>query len=636
MQNAFSIITLPLLSTLLAAGHAAAQTETPQLDTGLAVSGLWFDPASDGEGFNVIQSEAGTTLYFYGYDTAGQQLWLVSNTVTEPLSLGEPRTFDAYRAQDGDFDAPAPSELLEPWGSISVTIGDCDNATFELLGDDGAKVSQAVRLAGIDGHFCPDQRVDDLERFGLAGLWFDPERDGEGFNVIQSDAGTTVYFYGYDDGGEALWLVSETLAEPLGAGDARLLSVFRGTGGTFDAPIPGADLDRWGTLIIVGNDCGDVRFELDGADGFKRADASKLAGVRGNDCSEPEVRVTADGVEFVRTPDQAFEGLPEWPYPPNYVEIDGMRQAYVDAGPATGPVVLLLHGQPSWSYLYRKMIPVLSEAGYRVIAMDHLGLGRSDKPIDIEAYSYLGHADRLERFIEALDLRDINLFVQDWGSLIGLRVAGLHPDWFATIAVGNGTLPVIPAGVEVFPTVEEPDEVLDLESPYGVIPDQQVNFYDGCDLLFPRDDNSYFGVWMEYAMKGISFRASETLEANTWFDLPPLEEAAYDAPFPSRRFMAGIRAFPSLINETPGVNQEAEAGLLAFERPFLTIWGANDAGALGACETQQYFIDNVPGAAGQPHVRLPEASHFLQDDQGEEIARRLVDFYGSNGIGDDQ
>jgi len=184
--------------------------------------------------------------------------------------------------------------------------------------------------------------------------------------------------------------------------------------------------------------------------------------------AEPELRTTPDGVEFVRTPDSCFENLPEWPYEAKYVEIDGLRQAYIDEGPEDGEIVLLLHGQPSWSYLYRKMIPTLVDAGHRVIAMDHIGLGRSDKPTDVDFYTYLGHIDRLEKFIEDLQLRDITLFVQDWGSLIGLRVAGTHPEWFARIAVGNGMLPVIPEGTLPFGAVEDPDVEDDsLSSPSG-------------------------------------------------------------------------------------------------------------------------------------------------------------------------
>jgi pimeloyl-ACP methyl ester carboxylesterase len=343
--------------------------------------------------------------------------------------------------------------------------------------------------------------------------------------------------------------------------------------------------------------------------------------------AEPVIRTTALGVQFVRTPDACFAALPDWPYAPLYVEIDGLRQAYVDEGPAAGPVVLLLHGQPSWSYLYRKMIPVLADAGFRVIAMDHLGMGRSDKPVDLASYSYLGHNDRLLRFIEALDLRDINLFVQDWGSLIGLRVAGLHPERFARIAVGDGRLPVVPAGYQPFPPVENPDEIADVTPPFAAIPAQQVPFYDGCEKNAGLPDSSYFAEWMIYAMKGRDFRPSLVVEAMTWFDLPDDEAAAYDAPFPSRTYLAGARVFPSLANELPGVNDDAWAGLAAFARPFLTLWAANDPGQLGGCEVQQELVDSVPGAAGRHHDRLPAASHFLQDDQGPEIARRLVDFY---------
>jgi hypothetical protein len=155
-----------------------------------------------------------------------------------------------------------------------------------------------------------------------------------------------------------------------------------------------------------------------------------------------------------------------------------------------------------------------------------------------------------------------------------------------------------------------------------------VPFYDGCELLIPRGDD-YFGQWMIYAMKAESFHPAEVLEASTWFDLPEDEEAAYDAPFPSRIYMAGPRVFPSLINEIPGQTEQAWTALGSFERPFLTLWAANDPGLQGSCETQQAWIDHVPGALGQPHDRLPEAGHFLQDDQGEELAARLVDFYAT-------
>ena len=160
-------------------------------------------------------------------------------------------------------------------------------------------------------------------------------------------------------------------------------------------------------------------------------------------------------------------------------------------------------------------MPVLADAGYRVIAMDHLGMGRSDKPVDIAEYSYLGHGDRLERFIQQLGLSDINLFVQDWGSLIGLRVAGLHPDWFSTISVGNGALPVFPQGYQHIDPIENPDQIEDLPAQFANIPEQQVPFYDSCDLILEGAVHD-FGVWANYAMKARSFKASEVLEGLTW------------------------------------------------------------------------------------------------------------------------
>ena len=233
-----------------------------------------------------------------------------------------------------------------------------------------------------------------------------------------------------------------------------------------------------------------------------------------------DTMTTTDGVQFVRTPDEYFDNLPDWPYAYQYIEINGLRQAYAEAGPANGEVVLLLHGQPSWSYLYRHMMPTLANAGYRVIAMDHLGMGRSDKPVNIEDYSYLGHADRLESFILEMGISDINLFVQDWGSLIGLRVAGLNPDWFATISVGNGDLPLIPAGASPYPPVNNPNEVEDIPSPFAAIPDQQVPFYDGCDLILQ-------GVDAEENFGEALFNVNQIL----YFDNVPLVPAGFCGTF---------------------------------------------------------------------------------------------------------
>jgi haloalkane dehalogenase len=350
-------------------------------------------------------------------------------------------------------------------------------------------------------------------------------------------------------------------------------------------------------------------------------DASCIDGV------EVEIMTTEAGVEFVRTPDACFENLPDWPYEPQYVEIDGLRQAYVDVGPTDADeIILLLHGQPSWSYLYRKMIPALEQAGHRVIAMDHLGMGRSDKPIDPGYYTYLGHVERLEAFIQELELENITLFAQDWGSLIGLYVVGTNPDWFDRVVIGNGFLPTFETGSVPYELPDNPKLTRRLfYRTITSIPEQQPAFYDDeGQLLEERDD--HFSVWIDYARNDERFKASQILEAMTYFDLSEEELAAYNAPFPSRIFMGGPRAFPGLVNQLPGVTDAAWEGLGEFDKPFLTIWGGNDPGNLGQPEVQQALLDHIPGAEGQPHTRLPEASHFLQDDQGEEIARRVNAF----------
>jgi haloalkane dehalogenase len=260
--------------------------------------------------------------------------------------------------------------------------------------------------------------------------------------------------------------------------------------------------------------------------------------------------------------------------------------------------------------------------------MDHLGMGRSDKPIDPDYYTFLDHVHRLETFMQELELDDtqLTIFVQDWGSLIGLQVVGTHTDWFDRVVVGNGFLPTFEEGSVPFelPTIPLLTRQL-FHRNITNMPEQQPVLYDEeGNLLEERGD--YFGLWIDYSRNDKRFQASLILEAMTYFDLSDAELAAYNAPFPSRIYMGGPRAFPGLVNQLPGVTDTAWDGLGEFEKPFLTIWANNDPGNLGQVETQQTLIDHVPGADGWDHVRLPEASHFLQDDQGAEIARRMNEF----------
>ncbi|MEO1290510.1 MAG: haloalkane dehalogenase, partial [Chloroflexota bacterium] len=352
--------------------------------------------------------------------------------------------------------------------------------------------------------------------------------------------------------------------------------------------------------------------------------------------AELEVMTTADGIEFVRTPDACFDNLLDWDYEPQYLEIDGLRQAYVDVGSGeSGETILLLHGQPSWSYLYRKMIPVLVAEGHRVIAMDHLGFGRSDKPIDPDYYTYVGHVERLETFIEELELEGITPFVQDWGSLIGLQVVGTNPDLFDRLVVGNGFLPTYPVGEVVAELPENPEltrnlfhiNVANAPAQQEPLVRDETNQADVDNALIDET----FGIWIDYALNDERFRPEQIVESQTYFDLLPEEEAAYAAPFPSRITMGGTRAFPSLVNELGGVTDAGWAGLGEFDKPFLTIWGDNDGGNLGHPPVQQMLIDHIPGSEGWDHVRLEEAGHFLQDDQGEEIAHRMNEFILTSG-----
>ena len=305
-----------------------------------------------------------------------------------------------------------------------------------------------------------------------------------------------------------------------------------------------------------------------------------------------EVQVTPAGLEFVRTPDERFAGLADYPFEPHYVTIDGLRMHYVDEGPANGEPVVLLHGEPSWSYLYRRIIPVLAEAGYRVIAPDLIGMGRSDKPLDVAAHTYEGHVGWTWAFLEALELQGITLVAHDWGGLIGLRVVGDHPERFERVVAMNTALPVIPAGANPF-VVPESTEV-------------------DCALgdFAPSD----FQTWLEYALRAPDLRPSQILQAGTEAALSEETLAAYDAPYPSFEYKAAIRAFPSMITAVEEQNAPAWEALGAFDRPFLTLWGELDSN-LGTQERQDALTTHVAGATDVNHERFT-ANHFLQEDVG--------------------
>ncbi len=292
-------------------------------------------------------------------------------------------------------------------------------------------------------------------------------------------------------------------------------------------------------------------------------------------------------MQILRTPDSRFENLSDYDFAPHRVDVGGLQMHYVDTGPSDGAIVLLLHGEPSWSYLYRHMIPPLQAAGFRVIAPDLIGFGKSDKPVRKADYSYATHVTWMTRFIEALDLCDITLFCQDWGSLIGLRVAAGNEDRFARIALGNGGLPT---GDQVMPRV--------------------------------------FRVWQAFARYSPWFPIGKIIQSGTITRLPDAVVVAYDAPFPSGKYKAGARAFPLLVPTRPddpasAANRAAWEVFKRWQKPFLTCFSNRDPITRGG---EKIWQDTVPGAREQQHVKIRNAGHFLQEDKGPELADTLVRF----------
>lgn len=290
-------------------------------------------------------------------------------------------------------------------------------------------------------------------------------------------------------------------------------------------------------------------------------------------------------MKFLRTPDTKFQGIPDYPFAPNYVDVgDGLRMHYVDAGPREGQVVLMLHGEPSWSYLYRHMIPIFTAAGHRAIAPDLIGFGKSDKPTEIEDYTYARHVAWVNALLTKLDLKDMTLVCQDWGSLIGLRLAAEQERRFARIVVGNGMLPT---GDESVPTA--------------------------------------FHIWRFFAKYSPILPISGILQVGSARTLTHAELRAYDAPFPNAKYKAGARAFPLLVPTSPDdpaapANHKAWEVLRRWEKPFLTAFSNGDPITRGG---DGYLQRNIPGTEGQPHVTL-KGGHFLQEDSPVEFANAVT------------
>jgi haloalkane dehalogenase len=298
-------------------------------------------------------------------------------------------------------------------------------------------------------------------------------------------------------------------------------------------------------------------------------------------------------MQALRTPDDRFAGLPDFSFAPHYADVDDaeggtLRVHYVDEGPRDAPVVLLMHGEPSWCFLYRKMIPVLSAAGLRCVAPDLVGFGRSDKPVARDDYSYARHVEWMRAALfDVAGLEEVTFVGQDWGGLIGLRLVAEHPERFERVVTANTFLP----------TGDRPpgDAFLRWQQFSQTVEDFDVGFIvgSGCHVR-PADDVL----------------------------------AAYDAPFPDDSYKSGARQFPLLVPTAPddpaaAANRAAWDVLRTWKKPFLTAFSDEDPITRGG---DRIFQSEVPGCAGQPHTTITGGGHFLQEDRGPELARVVAEW----------
>ena len=354
--------------------------------------------------------------------------------------------------------------------------------------------------------------------------------------------------------------------------------------------------------------------------------------------ADPTIRLFS--MDVIRTPEARFSDLPDYGFDPHYTLVpDGeggeLRIHHLDEGDSAGPPVLCLHGEPTWSYLYRKMVKVFSREGLRTIAPDFVGFGRSDKPTSQEDYSYQRHVDWMTAWLERNDLYGLTLVCQDWGGLIGLRLVAENPDRFERVVAANTGFPTgrhLTLSEEGATHGRHSEEILEAaRKHYEEIP---VVSLEGLAAQIAGPDG--FLYWRKFATNTpdlpVGALIAGTIAGAAGRPLSDSEVAAYEAPFPDERYKAGASRFPGLVPLFPddpaaSANQAAWEKLGSWSKPFLTAFGDRDAMMRGF---DKVFQEHIPGAQGQPHTIIEGAGHFLQDDHGEELARIVVDFVRSN------
>ena len=293
-------------------------------------------------------------------------------------------------------------------------------------------------------------------------------------------------------------------------------------------------------------------------------------------------------MKILRTPDSSFDTLPDYPFEPNYVTVrDDLRLHYVDSGPRDGQVVIMMHGEPSWSFLYRHMISTVAAAGYRVIAPDLIGFGKSDKPSKTSDYTYSRHLGWITDWFTQIDVSNVVLFCQDWGGLLGLRMVAAFPERFAGVIAANTGLP----------TGE------------GTPPEA-------------------FLAWQKFSQTVPEFPVGNIINGATVTELPEDVIAAYNAPFPDETYKVGARIFPALVPTSPeqdgaADNRQAWKVLANFDKPFLTCFSDKDPVSNGG---EKPFKKNILGAKGQAHQIVKGGGHFLQEDVHAELSDIIIGF----------
>jgi haloalkane dehalogenase len=297
-------------------------------------------------------------------------------------------------------------------------------------------------------------------------------------------------------------------------------------------------------------------------------------------------------MQILKTPESAFSNISDFPYKPQYVQITDtvsseLSMAYYQAGPTDGHPVILLHGEPTWAYLYRKMIPILADAGFNVLVPDLIGFGRSDKPTRSSDYTYARHLIWVREWFNQVVKQPATLFCQDWGGLLGLRLVADMPERFCGVVAANTGLPT---------GDQKPSQA--------------------------------FTAWRRYSQDVPEFPTSDIIDKGTVSDLANSVKAAYDAPFPDETYKVGARMFPLLVPTQPDstdsqANRNAWESLKQFNKPFMTAFSDSDPVTAGG---DKFMQNNIPGCKGIAHTTIKSGGHFLQEDKGEELAQALISF----------